>query len=166
MALHHFEQLEHIFTQIHEALEPGGVFVYNEYVGPSRFQWTDLQLTLINRFRACLPPALRMTREGKPAPLITRPDLDRFIQTEPFEAIRSEEILPLTRKHFNIIDQRDYGGTLLHMLFHGIMGNFDEENEDHVALIRILCTMERAMMETGILPSDFTVVAARRRDSG
>ena len=164
MALHHFDRLEHVFTQIRDALEPDGIFVYNEFVGPDRFQWNDLQLEIINRLRACLPAAMLLTPRGTPVGPAARPDREHFIRTEPFEAVRSTEILPLTNDYFEILGRHDYGGTVLHWLFHLILGNFDEENEDHVALIRMLCEVERMLLETKVLPSDFTLVVARRRD--
>lgn len=164
MALHHFDRLEHVFTQIRDALETGGIFVFNEFVGPTRFQWTDLQLEIINRLRACLPASMLLSPQGIPVKPAARPDLEHFIRTEPYEAVRSTEILPLTNDYFEILGQHDYGGTVLHMLFHLILGNFDEGNEDHVALIRMLCEAERILLESEVLPSDFTLVVAKRRD--
>ncbi len=39
-SLHHIEQLEHVLGQCAAALRPGGLLMVNEFVGPSRFQWT------------------------------------------------------------------------------------------------------------------------------
>ena len=49
MSVHHVAELEHLFDQVGRSLRPGGVFVLNEYVGPTRWQ---LQAS---RFWALLP---------------------------------------------------------------------------------------------------------------
>jgi len=42
MAVHHIDRLEHLFDQFNKALRAGGILILNEFVGPNRFQWTDL----------------------------------------------------------------------------------------------------------------------------
>jgi SAM-dependent methyltransferase len=164
-AVHHFERLEAVFTRVHEALTPRGFFVFNEYVGPARFQWTDAQLRAINRLRDALPPELRRLPDGSVAPPVAKADLAALIREDPSESVRSDEIVPLAHEHFDVVEQRDYGGTILHMFFHQILANFDETRPEHVALIRMVCAAEQALIEEGILPSDFTVLVCRRRDA-
>ena len=47
-ALHHVEALENFWSQCRTGLGPGGVVLAQEYVGPSRMQWTDRQIQLCN----------------------------------------------------------------------------------------------------------------------
>ncbi len=54
-AVHHFERLEHVFDQVAAALKPGGLFVLNEYVGPSRFQFPIRQQQAIQACNELLP---------------------------------------------------------------------------------------------------------------
>jgi SAM-dependent methyltransferase len=56
-SLHHFTPLEPLLRRIHDALAPDGIFYLNEYVGPSRFQWTDRQMRAVNDLLARLPDA-------------------------------------------------------------------------------------------------------------
>ena len=58
-SIHHVESLDALFVAIRKALRPGGVLHLHEFVGPSRFQWTDAQLELVNGFLAALPRHLR-----------------------------------------------------------------------------------------------------------
>jgi len=58
-ATHHFERLEHVFAQVAAALKPGGLFVLNEYVGPSRFQFGPRQQGIIQACFDLLPAACR-----------------------------------------------------------------------------------------------------------
>jgi SAM-dependent methyltransferase len=166
MSLHHFERLEFILRQVHDSLLLDGLFVFNEFVGPTRFQWTDTQLKLINGLRDALPAELLAGPDGRPTLPISRADVDELSRIDPFEAIRSADIMPLVEQTFTILDRKDYGGTLLHMLLHEIVANFDEGDPNHVALLRMACETERVLIEQGVIDSDFTVVVARRREAG
>ena len=64
MSVHHFTRLEHVFAEVRKALKSGGHFLLNEFVGPTKFQWTDRQLEIINGLLAVLPPRYRATRDG------------------------------------------------------------------------------------------------------
>jgi ubiquinone/menaquinone biosynthesis C-methylase UbiE len=163
MALHHFERLEHVFEQMNRALRPDGILIFNEFVGPTRFQWTDEQLYAINTLRNTLPESFRRTKSGQLLGDVERPDLAHFIKTDPFESIRSAEIMPLAREYMDVVEERPYGGTILHMLFHRILHNFDETNPLHVAMIEMLCKTEQLLIEGRALPSDFVTVAVKKK---
>ncbi len=51
-------------------------------------------------------------------------------QVDPSEAIRSADILPLVHQYFNVIRCIGYGGTILHLFFDRIAGNFQESAAD------------------------------------
>ncbi len=61
-ALHHFVALEHVLSQIHTALKPGGLFIINEYIGPSRFQFPRQQVDAMNAALGLLPLDYRLIR--------------------------------------------------------------------------------------------------------
>jgi SAM-dependent methyltransferase len=50
-SLHHFSGFDSLLPQISALLRPDGILVLNEYVGPDRFQWTEVQLKEANRLR-------------------------------------------------------------------------------------------------------------------
>jgi SAM-dependent methyltransferase len=54
-SVHHAENLEALYRSVRAALRPGGVFHLHEFVGPSRFQWTDIQLAAVNGYLDSLP---------------------------------------------------------------------------------------------------------------
>ena len=56
MCVHHVENLEGLFSQVSQALRPGGVFVVMEYVGPTLWQFTNMQLILANSLLRMSPP--------------------------------------------------------------------------------------------------------------
>lgn len=58
-AMHHFERLEHVCAQIQRALKPEGLLVLNEYVGPSRFQFSERQKEAMRAAFSLLPQHYR-----------------------------------------------------------------------------------------------------------
>ena len=50
MAFHHIERLEFFVDYFYKVLEPGGVIYFDEYVGPARFQFSDLDIAVANRY--------------------------------------------------------------------------------------------------------------------
>jgi SAM-dependent methyltransferase len=164
MSLHHVTKLERLLKQIHGALKPGGIFVVNEYVGPSRFQWTDAQLRIMNEALPLLPDRLRLqSNTGAIKTGVCRPSVEDVIREDPSEAVRSADIPRLLRRYFRIETRVDYGGTLLYPLLEYIVGNFDASREDDVAILRLLSHLEDELIRDGILQSDFAFFVARRR---
>ncbi len=164
-ALHHIAKLEHVLDEVHKALKPGCFFIANEFVGPSRFQWTDKQLQVINELLALLPPRYRadLRRPGHIKSRLERPTVVQMLLSDPSEAVRSAEIIPLIRQRFEIVQQTDFGGTILHMLLSDIVGNFAPESEADVTIVRLLCYLEKTLIAEGVLPSDFTLIVARKQ---
>ncbi len=160
MALHHLENLERVYRQIRQSLLPGGIFMFNEFVGPSRFQWTNLQLELMNELLEALP---ERQRRAAPFKRVVRPDLEDMKTLDPSESVRSEEIVPLLAECFDVVDHRPYGGTLLHILLSHVMASFDLEDAKDLSILRLMFLHERTLIRQGVLPSDFACVVARPR---
>ena len=166
--LHHLVNLERVFDEVDDALKPGGFFVINEYVGPRRFQWTDSQIEEVSRALDGLPRKYRRNRRkffGYRHRLY-RPPEDRMSLDSPFEAARSDEILPLLEERFETVERVDIGGALLHPLLEAIVGNFDETDEADVELLESFWKKEKDLMKKGVLGSDFVYAVFRSRKSG
>lgn len=162
MSLHHFADLEHVFHEVRHALKPGSLFVYNEYVGPDQFQWTDRQLAIMNDLLRILPKKYRRNlTTGELKEKIRRPTIESMNGHDPSEAIRSSDIIRLTEENFEIVERIDYGGTLLHVLFQDIVGNFSPTAEEDMALVRLICYIEESLIKEKALPSDFSIIVAR-----
>ena len=164
MALHHFSNLNHVYAQVRQSLKPGGVFMFNEYVGPNRFQWTDRQLDLANRILELLPERFRLSAlTGKRLDNIARPAIEEMIAADPTEAVNSSDILPLLSRHFEVLELRRYGGTLLHLVLNDLMANFDVTDDAQASLLRMIFLYEQTLMEFRVLDSDFAYVVAQPR---
>ena len=106
-SLHHFDRLDDLMAVIKRALRPDGFLWYDEYVGPSRDEWSLWKLVAPNLAYYRLPRKMRR-------PKLVRAPINF---EDPTEAIASSEIVPATSRHFRILEQRDYGGNLLSIVF-------------------------------------------------
>jgi len=161
-SFHHFENLEHILAEVRKALTPGGFFVLDEYVGPARFQWTNEQLALTSQLLGLMPRHLRMYRHGIEKLQEGRSTVAEVINVCPSEAIRSDEIVPLFYKHFQVVRHQNLGGTIQHLLYSGIIQNFPDDDPAIDHLIDCVDGLERVFIERGILPSDFVLLIGRK----
>ena len=165
MSAHHMRGLEHVFREVKKALKPSGLFVLNEFIGPSQFQWTDQQLAIMNDLLQILPAKYRthISSPGQLKEKINKLSVAEMNCNDPSEAIRSAEIIPLLPRYFDILEKIDYGGTILHMLLHDIVGNFDPDNEQDLAILKLLTYFEESLIRSNVLPSDFALIVAQKR---
>ncbi|MBN9416482.1 hypothetical protein ABS71_12100 [bacterium SCN 62-11] len=163
MSLHHVERLERVYEEIARALVPGGLLILDEFVGPTRFAWTETQMATINSLLNRLPKELRRSPEGAAKPLVVRLPEQHFQQTDPSESIRSGEVLACLEQRFEILWRQDYGGALLHPLLHDIAWCFAEGDLQAEDWLDEFIGLEEQMMADGQIASDFVVVVARPR---
>ena len=162
-SVHHVERLEQLFETVAAMLKPGGIFHLSEFVGPTRFQWTDAQMAGVNRFLESLPPRLRRLPTGEPRPLQTRPTIASMIAADPSEAIRSSDIRPLIGRYFDIVEERELGGALLHLGLGDIAQNFNADDAGDRAILEAFFAEEDQAMRDGIIGSDFATITAVAR---
>jgi ubiquinone/menaquinone biosynthesis C-methylase UbiE len=163
-SIHHLARLENVFSEVKKALKSGGFFVLNEFVGPTKFQWTDKQLNIVNSLLQILPEKYRVSKKNGMTvkTKFIRPTLAEMDSIDPSEAIRSAEILKLLPSYFEVFEKKDLGGTILHLLLQDIAGNFDYNNTGDMKLLEMLFEVEDVFMEIGEIESDFAVVIARK----
>lgn len=164
-SLHHISALECLLENCRRALKPGGLMFVDEYVGPIRFQPSPRVVALINDLLRLLPERYRRSiyLNNDPRESYANTPLEWFEQTDPSEAVRSDAILPCLKQHFEVIDEKPYGGALLHMLLSGTAGNFDPSVDEDAALIRLLTFFDEQLELAGVISTDFTSVVARPR---
>jgi SAM-dependent methyltransferase len=149
-ALHHFDRIDSLMELVRSALVPGGWLYLDEYVGPSMRQWTARRLLLSNVVYYLLPSGARRPR-------IVRAPVN---PEDPTEMIESHAIVPAVRKHFEIVEKRDYGGNLLGVIYANLRRD-DPETLDR-AVARILRWEELLLR---VAPSHFAVIVARAAGS-
>jgi ubiquinone/menaquinone biosynthesis C-methylase UbiE len=163
MSLHHVAALERVLRTVRQALKPDGWFLINEFVGPAQFQFPDRQLAVVRDLLASLPERLRMDcTTGSLKTAYPRRPLEHWNRWDPSEAVRSDEIVPLLHRHFDVALQLDYGGTVLNLLLEHIVHNFDCGRPADVEIFLLLARTEELLIREGHLGNDFTVMAMRK----
>lgn len=163
-SLHHFSPLEALLARISKWLSSSGLLVVNEYVGPSRFQWTDRQLEIANKIRSILPGKYRThIVDGSVNKKIVRPSRLSMIMRDPSEAVESSKIMPLLNRMFEIVEVRPYYGAILHLLFEGIAPNFLSQDEEGQKYLRLCFEIEDIVTETGQVQSDFALIVCKKK---
>jgi ubiquinone/menaquinone biosynthesis C-methylase UbiE len=148
--LHHIQDLDGILEKIYSCLKQDGILIINEYVGASRFQWRKEQLKSANEALINLPYAFRKRwKINKVKAKIYRPGLLRMIISDPSEAVCSKDILSKIRERFNVLEEKPYGGNILHLTLKDISHNFIEESEESIKQLNKLFTIEDDFLSGG-----------------
>jgi 2-polyprenyl-3-methyl-5-hydroxy-6-metoxy-1,4-benzoquinol methylase len=122
-SLHHFDHIGETIGLIAPVLRPGGLLIVNEFVGPSRFQWTKAQMRAANALLAALPAQRRVQGDGRIKRRVIRPSVLSMRLDDPSEAAEASDLLPALRQNFTILEEHPYG-SVLHLALHGIAHNF------------------------------------------
>ncbi len=122
--LHHVTELEHLAGEIRRSLLPDGILWIYDYIGEARMQYSDDRIRIANDILQMLPEDLRRNRlrkSQKPLKAIRRPKLEKL---SPFEAIRSDEIVPVFSEHFEIIAKHEFNAILQLLFRMGLRQNY------------------------------------------
>lgn len=93
--MHHIANLEHLLGEVEQALVPGGLFAVHDYVGERRLQYDERRLKRINDVLSQVPERFRRSPDPVTAP--------RVEQLSPFCGVRSDEVLDLARRRFEVV---------------------------------------------------------------
>ena len=163
-SLHHFSPVNSILEKISHWLKPGGLFIVNEYVGPSRFQWTKKQLEIVNSVLGTLPERFKTTyRSNAIKRKVYRPGRLSMWLSDPSEAAESSSIVSLLQSKFKIVEFKEYGGAILQLLFKDIAQNFRTEDAETKRLLQYCFEAEDVSMERKEIASDFIFAVCRKR---
>ncbi|MCL5267869.1 MAG: class I SAM-dependent methyltransferase [Bacteroidetes bacterium] len=162
--LHHLSPVETALESIHRTLKPGGIVIVNEYVGPDRFQWSEDQLRYCNALLALLPVELRTYRGTTlTKSRVFRPGTLSMLVYDPSEAIESSKIIGALERKFNVLERRDYGGTILQPLLKDISHHFIEMTPEKEEALRLLFRAEDFLLGARLIESDFTFAVAQKK---
>lgn len=163
-SLHHFDELDATLPRLARLIEPDGMLVVDEFVGPTRFQWTDSQLGVANALLAELPPERRRLADGRVKHRVVRPSRLSMVLDDPSEAVDAAALLPGLRRCFDVVEERPYGGTVLHIALSGIAHNFLERDAGTLALLeRCFALEDEALPDVG---HDFVAMVCRPKGGG
>lgn len=153
-SLHHIENLEEVISLAARALQgtsPGLLYV-DEYVGPSRDEWTTEHLGFAAGLFELVPAEHRRT------PAVWPP----IAMEDPTEMIRSSAIDRILREHFDLLDYQPYYGNILLPLVSAIRGS-SLEHPEVAPILREAVDLEAYLSGRGLLRPLYAVYVGRPR---
>lgn len=152
-SLHHMFDVDKAIAWSHQILETDGVFYMDDYVGPTRFQWSDEALELGTRIKKILPDKY-LKNPYKPDELLSRtvlrPDAKILEKSDPSEAADSVQILKSVIKYFPNADITLTGGSIYHGTLSDILHNIDESDLKDKTILDLLLIIDELATKTGI----------------
>jgi ubiquinone/menaquinone biosynthesis C-methylase UbiE len=163
-ALHHFRSIGTVLDNVRRWLKDEGIFVVNEYVGPSRFQWTDAQLEAANRVLGMIPEEYRKKYfDGRIKRNVHRSGRWSMFLNDPSESAESHLIENAIADQFRVLERKEYGGTLLQLIFKDIAHNFINERAETKELLKSIFSVEDELLKKGEIKSDFVFYACKNK---
>lgn len=131
-SLHHFENFDFILAKfLPQVLAKNGCLVLNEFVGPTRLQWTKEQLMAINQTLGELPEKYRQVfKTFLIKDKAHRPGWWRMKLSDPSESINTDHLLPKVHQYLNAVEEKPLGGNILHILLKDIAHNFCNDDPE------------------------------------
>jgi SAM-dependent methyltransferase len=155
-SLHHVLDIEHLLSQVRKSLKSGGVFIANEYVGNCYNIYGESQIALINSAISGLPEQFCLS----PGVKFRNGTIEEVFNRDPSEGVRSKLIPEFLRIFFAKVDERQFGGALLHPLYPMLnISEIELNPEVHQALISSFILIDS--MLKGQNKSDFSFFICR-----
>jgi ubiquinone/menaquinone biosynthesis C-methylase UbiE len=165
-AIHHFEHIEEMFALMHRVLKPDGLLIYDEYIGPDHHIYGEAEMAIMNRINDCLSDDFRFDSiNNRLRDCVHIPSLEFMLRHDPSEGVHASRILPLTYQYFEVIDRRDYGGTIMRPFFTGILRNFDWNDAKDQTVARLIVLIEQLLTEHSVIPHYHTSIVSRPRQT-
>jgi SAM-dependent methyltransferase len=147
-SLHHVMELEHLFEQIREALQPDGRFLINDMIGRNgHLRWPEA-LALVQLVWATTPHRYRYNHQ-----------LSRFEElyenwdcsAEGFEGIRAQDILPLLLQRFNPGEFLAFANVIDLFVDRGFGHNLDPSLEEDRVFIDRVAQLDDLSIDLGLV---------------
>lgn len=151
-SLHHISDPDRLLREISKSLKPHGLFYIDDYVGPSRDEWSDEHLVHARAEYETIDDKLKLWPINPP-----------FDWTDPSEMIRSSRIRPAVMETFTMLHDRPYWGNLLFPVLSALDG-IALGNPENQAVLRRLIDREKELVASGAFTAPlFAVMVARKR---
>lgn len=165
-SLHHCSPLARVIDQVDDWLGKRGILIVNEYVGPSRFQWTDDQVSVTDSLLHILPTELKQRKDGSCKDRMLRPGTLAMRLNDPSEAAESHLILSSLEQRFEVLELKPYGGTILANLLKDIAQNFLNDDRETREWLQFLFDVEDRLMALKKIRSDYVFGIFKSRFAG
>lgn len=148
-SLHHFNDINGFLKkEISPLLKTEGILVANEFCGPNRLQWRKNQLDFANELLKELPKKYKTRIDGKSVKRkVYRPGLIRMLLVDPSEAPDSAHLKKALQANFKVLEEKNMGWNILHILLKGIAHNFLKKDKETNQLLAYLIKKEEEFVE-------------------
>lgn len=148
-SLHHFIELEHIFSEVSKSMVEGGdLIVMGEVIGKNGEQLYPETKAVAQKIFDALPPKFRYNNYTKKTDTEV-PDIDH--SKNAFESIRSEEILPLLLKFFKAKEYVTFDAFLTLLLDFRYGPNYDMNLPLDKSLVETIANLDLYYISNSIL---------------
>jgi SAM-dependent methyltransferase len=171
-SLHHMLDVDAAVAWSRRVLKPLGLFYMDDFVGPTRWQWSDKSVDLGNRIREILPekylrnPLYPAHGSALLERTVQRRSREWVAQQDPSEAADSGRIIESVRRHFPNAQVTLTGGVVYHMTLPHMLDNFDEDDEYDRTLLRLLMLIDELCIELPGMESHYAVAFALKEQEG
>jgi 2-polyprenyl-3-methyl-5-hydroxy-6-metoxy-1,4-benzoquinol methylase len=164
-ALHHMMDVSHALEWSKDCLVEGGVIVIDDYVGPTRMQYSTEVLDIQSSIRAALSSnpnfLVNPCKPGLNFPIrCSNVDPVALATKDPSECADSGRILSSIREVFPDAEIRLTGGHVYNGALDGLFGNFDISDPTHEAFLRVMMILDEQLAKQGL--TQFAVAWARK----
>jgi ubiquinone/menaquinone biosynthesis C-methylase UbiE len=139
-ALHHMFDVKAALEWSWRVLRKGGVLLMDDFVGPTRMQWSDRLLEINSAVLRALPTQY-LRHPARPGVMLSakaqRTPLSVFMAQDPSECADSANILPELTRIFSNAWVRKTGGGIYHLALNDVLHNIVVA-QDYALLERLL----------------------------
>lgn len=152
-ALHHMLDVYDGVAWSYKVLKKGGLFYMDDYVGASRFQWSDKSLEIASKMRETFASTKYLSNPYAPekflSTVLSRPNVTKMIEDDPSEAADSGRILDAVQKYFPDARIKITGGVIYHLGLSDMINNFDENKAEDQLLLKLLMLIDELCVDLG-----------------
>jgi ubiquinone/menaquinone biosynthesis C-methylase UbiE len=151
-SLHHVRDIEGVLGTVRRILDPGGILMFNEFVGPVYMIFPPSQAAIVNAMLDAIAPEFKIP----PTARWVSPSIEAVFAADPSESVRAPLVLPLLEAYFDVVWKRHFGGALLQPAFTLLDGDrLNDGSPESSSIVRLLIEAENTLTEARVLEHNF-----------
>ncbi len=155
-ALHHVQYINRLCQILCETIQPNGLFVHFDYIGPRRNQYSLLHWLILKSVNNGLPDTIRKNS-------FQRPHLPTMLVNDPTEAIHSDIIFETVERYFEIMERHDTGGGIAYEIMTHNQNMQSCATQELEPAIAYLLELDRKFSRDKFVPPLFSYFIAKPR---
>ena len=138
-SIHHIAYLDQLMRKLRAMLNPGGLYVMMDYIGPHRNQYSVKAWLRSLEVNVALPVRFRKK--------MRYPHMPTILAFDPTEAIHAELQMMITRRYFDVVEEVRFGGGIAYEILNGNRQLLDEQHTaDGIKAIDTILSEDRQLL--------------------